>query len=104
MTSQTTRFSLPILWVILGILLSGCQATTPDPRLIGPPAQLDLSSCGGNLVLPLVGQPVSVMPASGDWGALRIIWPGMAVTEDYSESRLNVQVDAQGIIIGASCG
>lgn len=104
MDNRTTRLSLPILWVILGILLSGCQDYTPDPRLIGPPAQLDLSSCGGNQVLPLVGQDVSVLPATGGWGTLRVIWPGMAVTEDYSESRLNVEVDATGRIIGLSCG
>lgn len=102
--SRPARFALPILWLVLSLLLSACQASGPDPRYLGPPAQIDLSSCGGEALWPLVGQPVAALPDTGGWGALRVIWPGMAVTEDYSESRLNVEVDAQGAIIGLSCG
>lgn len=94
------RLALPALC----LALAACQPGQPDARYLGPPAQLDLASCGGNDVLPLVGQNVSAMPATGGWGALRVIWPGMAVTEDYSESRLNVEVDAQGTIQRISCG
>lgn len=102
--TRTARLSMPLLWVLIGLLLSACQPDQPDPRLIGPPAQLDLASCGGNELLPLLGQPVATLPATGGWGALRVIWPGMAVTEDYSESRLNVTVDAAGVLQGLSCG
>jgi hypothetical protein len=52
----------------------------------------------------LIGQPVSAMPATGVWTALRVIEPGMAVTEDYSPSRLNVALDLQGRIVGVACG
>jgi hypothetical protein len=52
----------------------------------------------------LIGQPVSAMPATGGWMALRVIEPGMAVTEDYSPSRLNVALDQQGRIVGVACG
>lgn len=102
--TRTARLSMPFLWVLIGLMLSACQSGQPDPRLIGPPEQPDLASCGGDAVLPLVGQPVASLPATGGWGALRVIWPGMAVTEDYSESRLNVEVDAGGIIQAVSCG
>lgn len=104
MTSPTTRLSLPVLWVIIGILLSGCQHAVPDARYLGPPARQDLASCDGNQILPLMGQPVSALPAAGGWGTLRVIRPGMAVTEDYSDTRLNVELDAQDRIIGLSCG
>jgi hypothetical protein len=37
-------------------------------------------------------------------GAVRVIKPGMAVTADYSDARLNLEVDASNVIIKASCG
>ena len=39
-------------------------------------------------------------------GAKTIRWisPGMAVTMDYSEDRLNLDLDAQGKIVRAHCG
>jgi hypothetical protein len=86
------------------LLLAACQPAPPDPRLIGPPDQIDLTRCGGAPVLALIGQNVLDMPASGGWGTLRVIGPGMAVTEDYSDTRLNVEVDAEGRIIGVRCG
>jgi hypothetical protein len=85
----------------LSLLLAACQTAPVEAPRPGVP---DLASCGGEPVLALVGRDVAQMPASGDWAALRVIWPGMAVTEDYSESRLNVEVDAQGLIQRVSCG
>lgn len=91
------RLALPAL----SLALAACQ---PMPIEAPRPGVPGLSSCGGDPVQALIGRPVAEMPASGGWGALRVIWPGMAVTEDYSESRLNVEVDAQGIIQRLSCG
>ena len=34
----------------------------------------------------------------------RVITPGMAVTEDYSTSRLNIDLDTRGRITGIWCG
>lgn len=69
--------------------------------LIGGTAPED---CGAGTLSSLVGQPVSALPGIGPWGALRIIRPGMAVTQDYSASRLNVRVDGTDTIESLSCG
>jgi hypothetical protein len=86
--------------IALMLLLAACQPA-PDP---GSPGGDSLARCGGGPVGALIGQPVSAMPATGGWTALRVIEPGMAVTEDYSPSRLNVGLDRQGRIIGVACG
>lgn len=95
-----SRLALPAVF----LALCACQPIATDPRYIGPPERIDLSSCGGDPILDLVGQDISAMPATGGWGTLRVITPGMAVTEDYSLSRLNVEVDGAGRIIAVSCG
>ena len=82
------------------LLLAACQPM-PDP---GGPGGNSLARCGGGPVGALMGQPVSALPATGGWTALRVIEPGMAVTEEYSPSRLNVGLDQQGRIVGVACG
>ena len=86
--------------IALILLVAACQPV-PDP---GRPGGNSLARCGGDPVGALIGQPVSAMPATGVWTALRVIEPGMAVTEDYSPSRLNVALDLQGRIVGVACG
>ena len=89
----------------LCLTLAACQPIPQEAPYPGTPdGRVDLVKCGGVPILALMGQNVSQMPATGDWGTLRVIWPGMAVTEDYSESRLNVEVDAEGRIIAVHCG
>ena len=88
----------------LCLMLAACQTSAPDARYLGPPDQIDLSRCGGGPILDLMGQNVSALPASGGWATLRVIGPGMAVTEDYSETRLNVEIDGEDRIIGVTCG
>ncbi len=94
------RLALPLLC----LTLAACQPVpveAPRPGIPGPP---DLATCGGGPVMGLMGRHVSEMPDSGGWGTLRVIWPGMAVTEEYSDRRLNVEVDDEGRIIGVHCG
>ena len=69
-----------------------------------PGAAPDLFSCGAADLTSLIGGPVTALPETGGWGALRIIHPGDAVTEDFSTARLNVEVDAQDRILRLSCG
>ena len=92
-----TRFTLPALC----LALAACQPLPPDaPR----PGGHDLARCGGIPVGALMGQHVSTLPTTGGWTALRVITPGMAVTEDFSPTRLNVGLDNDGLIIGVACG
>jgi len=42
------------------------------------------------------------VPAAGP--SVRIIKPGDQVTMDFSEARLNIDVDAAGVITGLRCG
>lgn len=79
-------------------LLQACAAPVP------PAPADDLSSCGGTAVIALIGQPVSALPPTGGWATLRVIHPGEPVTEDYSATRLNVQIDGNGLIRALNCG
>lgn len=90
----------PLTLLALILLVAACQPV-PDP---GRPGGNSLERCGGGPVGALMGQSVSAMPAIGGWTTLRVIEPGMAVTEDYSPSRLNVALDQQGRIVGVACG
>ena len=94
------RLALPALC----LMLAACQPIPQEAPYPGGPGPLNLARCGGDQVEPLIGQPVSALPATGGWGTLRVIWPGMPVTEDYSSSRLNVDVNAEGRISGLWCG
>ena len=74
------HLALPILCV----MLAACQPTPQEAPYPGMPGPLNLGRCGGDEIVPLIGQNVAAMPDVGGWGTLRVIWPGMAVTEDYS--------------------
>ena len=52
----------------------------------------------------LVGKDQAVLAAMSLPQGTRIITPGMAVTEDYSASRLNIDIDARDRIAGLWCG
>ena len=94
------RLALPALC----LLLVACQPTPQEAPYPGSPGPSSLRPCGGDLVYSLIGQPVTSLPEVGKWGTLRVIRPGQAVTEDYSETRLNVQLDAADLIVALSCG
>jgi hypothetical protein len=90
--------------MVLGLLPSACQDSRADESQPYLPTAAELESCGGAALLPLIGQPVALLPEAGGWSALRVIRPGMAVTMDYSESRLNVELGASDEIVRLSCG
>jgi hypothetical protein len=68
---------------------------TPDPR---PDA------CGAAALQNLIGQPLAAFTGAPAAQAVRVIGPGMAVTMDYREDRMNVEHDAQRIIRAVYCG
>jgi Peptidase inhibitor I78 family len=77
------------------LCLSGCVPVSDAP-VLGP------DTCGASVWQARLGEPVAAfaLPAPG----ARVIRPGDAITEDYSEMRLNIDVDARGRILRAWCG
>lgn len=77
------------------ILLTGCTAQTPIP------AQ---STCAAPQLQGLVGQPAATLQTMRFGSATRILRPGMAVTMDYLESRLNIEIGKTEVISRVYCG
>ena len=99
---------LPAIALFATIIIGGCASTgRPTAQ---PPSLVD---CGASEVQDLVGQPVNGTSASevriGDIpvrskGSVRVIAPGEAVIQNYSEDRLNLETDAAGKLMRATCG
>lgn len=68
------------------------------------PAPGDVYTCGAGQIAHLQGQPLSALNAMRFKQPIRIIWPGQAVTQDYSAQRLNFDITKQGIIGRLWCG
>ena len=101
------RLTLPFMLVAL----TGCippgnpPAEGPPP----PPASSEPTSCGAEHVRYAVGKkrtPALGQEVARRSGAKAIRWisPGMAVTMDYREDRLNVDLDDRDVITGVRCG
>ena len=94
------RFAL-----IAPFVLAACVEgqSPPDPVVSEPPSP-PAKACGAADLQYLVGQPESVLQTMKFGGDTRIIRPGMAVTMDYRENRLNIEIDNAGKIGRVSCG
>ena len=97
------RIALPLI----ALSLMGC-ASNPDYLLPGEQAPLP-TPCGMEKLGGFVGYkrsaPISEQVAKVS-GAKSIRWikPGMAVTMDYREDRLNARLDEKGVILSFNCG
>ena len=91
-------------WIALPLfaLILGCVAPEPDARLIGPPAEQD--ACGASALREWVGQPAAVTEGHPFTTTVRMLRPDTPRTEDYSPSRLNIEIDAAERITGVWCG
>jgi hypothetical protein len=103
-----TQHFFSIMVFTAALALSGCtsssQPTTPQPTL---------SDCGASLLQDKVGEPVAGSSAADatvggklvrSKGDVRVIAPGQAVIQNYSEARLNLETNAAGNLVKASCG
>lgn len=52
---------------------------------------------------PMVGLPAA-QAGAGHPGPVRVIPPGMVITQDYDIKRLNLMTDANGTVLRAYCG
>lgn len=94
------RFAL-----LLPLAFSACVEgeTPPDAGVIVPPMSPP-GACGAPDLQDLVGRPASILHTMKFGTETRIIRPGMAVTMDYREDRLNIEIDAAEMISRVNCG
>ena len=117
----------PALSLLLGLAVAtaGCAeqgarsagATTPasEPAPTvpeSPPPSTDdgaKATCDASSLGDLVGKAATselaadALKRSGA-KSMRLLKPGMAVTMDYREDRLNIEVDAADKVVGSRCG
>jgi hypothetical protein len=91
----------PIALLIPFALMACTMTDLPAPPTPADPAP---DACGANRLQWLVGGPVSAFDPATATGAVRVIRPGMAVTMDFSETRLNLETDAAGMVTRVRCG
>jgi hypothetical protein len=84
----------------LALVLSACVPAYLVVRAANADKTVD--TCGVAARKALVGQPLQ--PLSDLPPGARIIRPGDAVTEDFSETRLNIFLDSQDIVTSLTCG
>ncbi|WP_108462302.1 I78 family peptidase inhibitor [Devosia naphthalenivorans] len=103
-----TLHFLPFVAGGLAFAISGCTNAVPPAAQLPPP-----TDCGASLLQDKLGEPVAGSSAADasvggvpvrSKGDIRVIAPGQAVIENYSEPRLNLEIDGSGNLVRASCG
>lgn len=90
------------------LVLTGCTSAATPAAQLPPP-----SDCGASLIQDRAGQPVTGSTSADvqiggvavrSRGVVRIYVSGQPVTMDFNEDRLNLETDAAGNLVKASCG
>lgn len=100
---------LPPALLLPALLALGACATGPElppapPPPPGPAAPPVPDTCGAAPFMALVGGPLAAFDARLARGPVRVIGPGMMVTQDYAPTRLNISHDDRRIITRIDCG
>lgn len=89
---------------------AGCSAKdTETTSGAAPPAPVGVTKCDASMLGDIVGKPASeelgndAVKRSGS-RTMRWLAPGMAVTMDFREDRLNIELDADRKVVGSRCG
>lgn len=83
-------------WLVLGLAVAlGACVAADEP---------DRDACGASGMQALVGKDRAVLAAMTVPAGTRVIEPGMAVTEDYSSQRLNIDLNEAGRVTRVWCG
>jgi Peptidase inhibitor I78 family len=85
------------------------DATPPAAMETPPMLPQDAATCEAAKAQAVVGRKAdegTVQAAMAASGAkmVRVLRPGMMVTQDYRGDRLNLQLDGKGVIASATCG
>lgn len=94
MTNPSLAFPL------LALALAACEPVAAVPPLPDPGGD----ACGASGYRAWIGQDASVVEGAGLAGPVRVYHQGDALTMDFSPTRLNVELDADGRIIRIHCG
>ncbi len=81
------------------VLLTACAADDPVDTI--DPAE---DACGALALEYLVGQDMSALAAMTFPDTTRFIGPDTAITMDFSPTRLNFDLDENGVILRLWCG
>lgn len=81
----------------------------PGPFEPGTQTDPQAAACGAPDAAPAVGQSyaqaeVAIRDALPSGASVRVVRPGQATTEDYNPRRLNVMLDAGGVVRDLRCG
>ena len=93
---------------VLAGILAACSAQTPPAQNATPPTAAMEPSCGADQLGGYIGRKASddviaAITASRGDKPVRVLQPDSMVTMDYRPDRLNIDVDAKGIITGLRC-
>lgn len=83
------------------------DSVDPDGPAISEPAAQpgeDTASCAPGVLTRLVGQPESALDVVDLNENTRVLHPGTAATTDHRPDRINIDIDARGIISRVWCG
>lgn len=94
----------PLVLPVAGLLALAACAPAPEPVPLPPPAAPVPDTCGAGPLMRLVAGPLARFDATQAKGPVRIIGPGMMVTQDYSATRINISHDERQIITRIDCG
>jgi len=96
-----------LILLTLPVLLSACEVQGTNMPPLGVPGAepvAETDACGAARFAYLVGQPRAVVDRTTLPADTRVILPGMAVTMDYREERLNVLIDGNAAVERVYCG
>ncbi len=82
-------------------LMACATPPAPDTALVNPPPGKD--TCNAAQYAGLIGKPVTDPAVPAPSRQVRHIRPDSVVTMDFSPTRLNIDVDARGVITGLRC-
>ena len=86
------------------VVLAGCAAA-PPPVPVPPPVPAPAAdTCAAAPYARLIGQDATALERELIMRQVRVIRPGMAVTEEFVGERINFEIDAAGRIARIYCG
>ncbi|MGD9774655.1 I78 family peptidase inhibitor [Diaphorobacter sp.] len=90
---------------VLALMVAGCSSVEPTGAGTAPVGG-DCSAQGAQWAVGKMSTAKVVEEARVRAGArmARVLRPGQAITKEFNFQRLNLDVDATGVVVGVRCG